>query len=83
MSITKRAYSNSSTLNEYQKYDKLKVIEPAKHVINLQLNRPDKMNAVDAKMFEEIKDVFTKLNKDKYFRSVVLSATGRIFCAGK
>lgn len=51
-------------------------------MINVQLNRPEKLNAVDTGMFEEIRDCFTKLNKDKYFRAIVLSATGRIFCSG-
>lgn len=80
----RRAYSVSpnSTLKDYQHYQKLKTLEPAKHVINVQLNRPEKLNAVDTSMFEEIRDCFTKLNKDKYFRAVVLSASGRIFCSG-
>lgn len=81
---TRRAFSNSpnSTLNEYQNFSRLKVNEPAKHVINVQLNRPDKLNAVDTTMFKEIKDCFTKLHRDRYFRSIILSATGRVFCAG-
>ena len=75
---TKRAYSNNpnSTLSSYQNYSNLKIVEPAKNVVNVQLNRPEKLNAVDTKMFEEIRDCFIKLNKDKYYRSVILSASG-------
>jgi len=79
-----RSFSNSpnSTINDYQKYSKLKITEPAKHVVNVQLNRPEKLNAVDIAMFNEIKDCFDKLNRDRYFRSVILSASGRVFCSG-
>lgn len=36
----KRTFSNSpnSTLNEYQNFSKLRVNEPAKHVINVQVS---------------------------------------------
>ena len=48
----------------------------------MQLNRPDKKNAMRGKTFAEIKSCFNLINEDKHFRSIVLSGTGSMFCSG-
>ncbi|WBL79068.1 crotonase/enoyl-CoA hydratase family protein [Bradyrhizobium xenonodulans] len=51
-------------------------------VARVQLNRPDKMNALDPEMFAAIIAAGTQLGQHKDVRAVVLSGEGRAFCAG-
>jgi enoyl-CoA hydratase/carnithine racemase len=46
----------------------------------IQLSRPEKRNALDARMMDAIRSVFTSLPKKT--RAVVLHAAGEHFCAG-
>lgn len=60
----------------------LNVTQPAPFVFNVELSRPNKMNAMNKVMWEEIGDVFTKLDRDQDCRVVVLSAAGKMFSSG-
>lgn len=51
-------------------------------VVEVRLNRPEKMNALDTGMFTNLAQVGDELKKDPSLRAVVLSAEGRAFCAG-
>jgi enoyl-CoA hydratase/carnithine racemase len=51
-------------------------------VADVRLNRPDKLNALDAAMFTAIVDAADRLARDSSVRAVVLSGQGRAFCAG-
>jgi enoyl-CoA hydratase/carnithine racemase len=51
-------------------------------VADVRLVRADKMNALDALMFEALVDASGRLAKEKGLRAVVLSGEGRAFCAG-
>src|SRR4051794_16622480 len=51
-------------------------------VADVRLVRADKMNALDARMFEELVAASDRLAKEKGLRAVVLSGEGRAFCAG-
>jgi len=51
-------------------------------IADVRLNRPDKMNAIDAAMFEDLVEAGLGLRSDPTVRSVVLSGEGRAFCAG-
>ncbi len=48
----------------------------------LTLNRPDRLNAINARMCEELRDYFNRLQFDHSVRVVVLRGAGRAFCAG-
>jgi methylglutaconyl-CoA hydratase len=48
----------------------------------LRLNRPDVHNAMDATMIGELTEVAGRLGRDPAVRVVVLTGTGRSFCAG-
>ena len=60
----------------------LNVTTPAPHVYSVELNRPEKMNALNFGMWEEIGAVFKQLDRDKDCRVVILSAAGRMFSSG-
>jgi enoyl-CoA hydratase/carnithine racemase len=51
-------------------------------VADARLVRADKMNALDAAMFEALVAATERLSKEKGLRAVVLSGEGRAFCAG-
>src|ERR1700719_4960603 len=51
-------------------------------VDDVRLVRADKMNALDAAMFEALVAATERLSKEKGLRAVVLSGEGRAFCAG-
>ena len=51
-------------------------------VADVRLNRPEKMNALDADMFEALNRTSAELATDPSLRCVVLSGEGRAFCAG-
>jgi enoyl-CoA hydratase/carnithine racemase len=51
-------------------------------VADVRLNRPEKMNALDADMFRGLNEVGSALAANKRVRAVVLSGEGRSFCAG-
>ena len=51
-------------------------------VADVRLVRADKMNALDAAMFEALVATCDRLAHEKGLRAVVLSGEGRAFCAG-
>jgi enoyl-CoA hydratase/carnithine racemase len=51
-------------------------------VADVRLVRADKMNALDAAMFEALVAASERLANEKGLRAVVLSGEGRAFCAG-
>lgn len=51
-------------------------------VATVLLNRPDKLNALSAEMYDALADRFAALNGDEQVRAVILTGAGRAFCAG-
>jgi enoyl-CoA hydratase/carnithine racemase len=51
-------------------------------IADVRLVRADKMNALDAAMFEALVAATERLSREKGLRAVVLSGEGRAFCAG-
>ncbi|MEQ8936405.1 MAG: enoyl-CoA hydratase-related protein, partial [Amphiplicatus sp.] len=52
-------------------------------VAQITLNRPDKLNAINDQMFDEIPVVLRRLTSDDAIRAVILTGAGRAFCAGR
>ena len=63
-------------------YKFLNVETPFPKVYNVQLNRPDKRNALTIEMWEEIGQCFNELSDDSDCRAIIISGNGKIFCAG-
>ena len=57
-------------------------ISIADGIADVRLVRADKMNALDAAMFEALVAATERLAQEKGVRAVVLSGEGRAFCAG-
>ena len=52
------------------------------HIAEVRLNRPDKSNAMNEAMWQEIRQVFTWVDTSPEVRVAILSGEGRNFCAG-
>ncbi len=51
-------------------------------VATIRLNDPDSMNALSAPMAAELERIIAGLSEDRSVRALVLTGTGRAFCAG-
>ncbi len=54
----------------------------AEHVFTITLNRPDKLNAFNRTMMEELIRAFDHADADDDVRAVIVTGAGRAFCAG-
>ncbi len=56
--------------------------EIEEQILTITLNRPDKMNTFTPRMREELIDAFGHADEDDTVRVVIVTGTGRAFCAG-
>lgn len=57
-------------------------LDTADRVAIVQLNRPDKLNAMNTAMMRQLIDVFDDINGMSDLRCVVVRGSGRAFCVG-
>ena len=57
-------------------------LEKQEHVAWVTLNRPEKRNALNFPMLEQLISIFHQLDQDEDTRVVVLKGEGKSFCAG-
>ena len=58
------------------------IFEKQGAVARIELNRPDAANGLNQKMASELKQVAHACDSDAELKAVVLTASGRFFCAG-
>lgn len=58
------------------------VLEKTENIVTVILNRPDKMNASNDTMSEELLNCFESIDNDKDVRTVIITGAGKAFCAG-
>lgn len=63
-------------------YESLNIKIDQRGVVYVELNRPEKKNALSATMISELTDMALTIGSDSNTRAVVLSGSGNIFCAG-
>ncbi|KAK9767469.1 hypothetical protein K7432_002734 [Basidiobolus ranarum] len=51
-------------------------------VLHVQLNRPKSLNALNGALWRETRECFQQIKTDPNVRVVILSGSGRLFCAG-
>ena len=56
--------------------------EVAEQVATVTLHRPEKLNAVNTVMIAELIAAFERADADDAVRVVIVTGTGRAFCAG-
>ena len=52
------------------------------HICNMVLNRPNELNTMTRDFWVELGDALEDINRDSEIRVVILSSTGKHFCAG-
>lgn len=52
------------------------------HIARVELNRPERMNAISTTMTQDLHAALAEVNRDPDIRVIVLSGRGRAFCAG-
>jgi len=52
------------------------------HVATLMLNRPDKRNALNRQMMQELMEALSDISEDDDIRALILTGAGKAFCAG-
>ncbi len=52
-------------------------------VARVALNRPDRLNSFNREMHARLREALATIEKDSTIRAVVLTGTGRAFCAGQ
>jgi 2-(1,2-epoxy-1,2-dihydrophenyl)acetyl-CoA isomerase len=62
-------------------YDRI-MVEISDHIGNVTLNRPDKANAFDPEMCEDLLDALRMLASADQVRVIVITGAGKAFCAG-
>ncbi|MGD0455404.1 MAG: enoyl-CoA hydratase-related protein [Solirubrobacteraceae bacterium] len=60
----------------------LLVEQPAPHVVQLTLNRPEQLNAMTSELCEALHVQLRRIAAERSCRAVVLTGAGRGFCAG-
>ena len=58
------------------------ILEVDEGVATLTLNRPDKLNALDATLLQESAKVIRDLNDDDDVKALIITGAGRAFCSG-
>ncbi len=56
--------------------------EVADHIATITLNRPGRMNTISGPMLDQLGRLLLKADADEDVRVVILTGTGRMFCAG-
>ena len=52
------------------------------HIAKLTLNRPERLNALNDLMIDEIGDAVEDVSSDDSIRVLILTGAGRAFCSG-
>jgi len=58
------------------------VLERKDGVATLTLNRPEKLNAINRRMAEDLNEAVREVGKDRDVRALVVTGAGRGFCSG-
>lgn len=73
---------NYSNIKNFDKYKTLTISVPKEFVFMIQLNRSEKLNALNDVMWKEFKICFNELATESECRVIILSGVGKAFCAG-
>ena len=65
-------------MSKYSCFD----VKTKDHICSLVLNRPNELNTMTRDFWVELSDALEEINRDSEVRAVILSSTGKHFCAG-
>jgi delta(3,5)-delta(2,4)-dienoyl-CoA isomerase len=73
----------STDCSAHPEYTTLKLSRPSDHVLEVQMNRPDRSNAMNRAFWAEIRECFQRVDDDADTRVVILSGAGKNFTGGR
>ncbi len=56
--------------------------DPARGLVTITLNRPERLNALTFEVYTELWQTFLRLDSEPNVRAIVLTGAGRAFCSG-
>ncbi|HKK08197.1 MAG TPA: enoyl-CoA hydratase-related protein, partial [Gemmatimonadota bacterium] len=56
--------------------------DPDTSVATITLDRPERLNALTFRVYEELRDAFRTLDEEPGVRAIVLTGRGKGFCSG-
>lgn len=51
-------------------------------ILQIKLNRPEALNALNAEVMQKLLDIFEEAKKDKKIKALLITGEGKAFCAG-
>jgi enoyl-CoA hydratase/carnithine racemase len=61
---------------------KIIILSKEDNIATIVFNRPDKLNALSTEMLQEINAALDEVAKDRSLRVLIITARGKVFCAG-
>jgi len=65
-----------------KEFKSMLLTRPEPGLMVVTLNRPESLNAIDTVMLTEFQDLFGLLTDDESVKVVIITGSGRGFCAG-
>ena len=63
-------------------FETIKIDTPRDEIGLITLNRPQRLNAINLDMLDDLFALFEYLNKDEDIRVIIITGEGRGFCSG-
>uniref|UniRef100_A0A0K8RZS5 Delta(3,5)-Delta(2,4)-dienoyl-CoA isomerase, mitochondrial n=1 Tax=Crotalus horridus TaxID=35024 RepID=A0A0K8RZS5_CROHD len=79
---SKQQQSSQQPPNALPTYETLKLERVREKVLHVELNRPEKRNAMNIAFWREMVECFNKIAEDSECHAVVISGAGKMFTAG-
>lgn len=71
-----------SLKSRHLEFKHFKVSFPEDHIVQITLNRPEKLNSIDKATSREIAEIWQHFDKDESLWVGIITGTGRAFCTG-
>lgn len=65
-----------------QNYQTLKIEQHISGILQINLNRPDRLNALNSELLNELHDVIRNAKQDTQVKALLITGEGKAFCAG-
>ena len=76
-------YSENEPMDDrYARFSRLKIDRPHPRVLQVVMNRPDKLNAADAEMHSNLTEIWRVIDTDPSVNAVLITGAGKAFSAG-
>jgi enoyl-CoA hydratase len=68
--------------SRYEHYQRLRISMPARGVLKIEMNRPERLNAADDRMHHELGTIWRDADADPDVAACLVTGVGKAFCAG-